>query len=359
MVTKDDLLDGLVSYWKFDETSGTTASDSHGENDGSLSNTRIFGTDGKINKGGDFTQGNDYINVSYSDLNRDLFSISTWIKLTATNPSSHEVIMGFGTTDPNRMGLFAKRNAAGNYLSFWSDNTGWIESEVSLTRNEWYHVVFVVDSGNEVKFFVNGDLVSTDSIGNIPSSIPNNIFIGTAPYDTNQHLRGLLDEVAVYNRALSSDEVSTLYDIQKDGLESGSYPFNALSSNALSSFDNNEILYSNLFNNNNQSLYLLNQSIHVSVVDNDLVYYNTSENEWIVSSELTPQGLYVNGIVYLSGIVPVTSLTPNTHYYMDEDGKLTSDKEEMFGGVYVGFSISDSLLILNINIIGDNDIIEQ
>ena len=56
-----DLRTDLVSYWKFDETSGTTASDSVGSNDGTVSGATWVS--GKINNGLSFDGNNDYVEV--------------------------------------------------------------------------------------------------------------------------------------------------------------------------------------------------------------------------------------------------------------------------------------------------------
>ena len=241
MVTKDDLLDGLVSYWKFDETSGTTASDSHGENDGTLSNSRIFGTDGKINKSADFTKGNDYVSVgtlgNFGSNDVKTSSYSFWIKTTGSK--SDELFFGSANDGPTNFAVTFAFNDGNTIQLFTRDTTGKRLIKTvdvsSYTDNTWFHLVAVVEwSSNTLKFYINGEEKSTTTIhSETPTSAVNFQYPLIIGANNNRgtianHFNGKIDEVGIWSRALSSDEVSTLYDIQKDGFASGSYPFTAL-----------------------------------------------------------------------------------------------------------------------------------
>jgi hypothetical protein len=73
-----NLLDGLVSYWKFDETSGTTSYDAVGSNDGTITGATINQT-GKINTAYDFDGTDDNVSISYPvDYKTGNFSVSLW-----------------------------------------------------------------------------------------------------------------------------------------------------------------------------------------------------------------------------------------------------------------------------------------
>lgn len=83
--------------------------------------------------------------------------------------------------------------------------------------------------------------------------------------------------------------------------------------------------------------------------------------EWVTSSSATPQGMYVgNDVVMLSGlVVNLSGLTPGAFYWMDVDGKLTDDMSSAFSGVRVGRAVSDTMLLLDIDVTGDNSIVEM
>ena len=235
MVTKQDLLDGLVSYWKFDETSGTIAVDSHGSNDGDIVGA-IINQDGQIGRAYSFDGENDYVEVSD---NLDLvesssFTIGAWIKTSSSTGNNgilgHGVSMSSGETSGFQFTL-EDNNLRIFYLNTASPSTVADIKGGTINTDTWHHVMVVYDSSNyNVKLYIDNSEVADDTHSFGIETSSSYVKIGAwgrsgavNPFD------GLIDEVAVWNRALSSDEVSTLYDIQKDGNESGSYPFNALS----------------------------------------------------------------------------------------------------------------------------------
>ena len=77
-VSNNTLLDGLVAWWKFDETNGSKAYDSSGNgHDGNLSGGPTWAT-GKIGGALSFDGGDDYV---VTDVTTGLdFSVSTWVK---------------------------------------------------------------------------------------------------------------------------------------------------------------------------------------------------------------------------------------------------------------------------------------
>ena len=85
--TNADITTGLVSHYKLDEASGTTAVDSTGANNGTLTNNPAW-TTGKIGNGLSFDGTNDYVNIaneSNFDFERtNSFSASAWVKNNST-----------------------------------------------------------------------------------------------------------------------------------------------------------------------------------------------------------------------------------------------------------------------------------
>ena len=224
-----DLTDGLVSYWKFDETSGTTASDSHGENDGDV--TGATWTTGKINNGLDFTGGNHYVNVGMKSFGSSFHTstLSFWIK-TSHSTGTERITSSYnsGSTD-----LSYDISINNNELQIYSRDTngkrllGYIDFS-DYTNDVWHHVVVVLEwDSNNVDIYVNNDSKTiTYETQESPTSSADfdfDLTIGARNLrgTIDSFYNGLLDEVAIYDRALSSDEVSELYN-SGDGLQ---YPF--------------------------------------------------------------------------------------------------------------------------------------
>lgn len=231
-----DLTDGLITYLKFDETSGTTASDSVGSNDAT-----VYGatwTTGKINNGLSFDGSNDYVSVGTTNiLSTTQGSISLWFYADpATN--SDDTIWGSGdlSSGSKFFYCFSRFGTGWNKLDIihydGGFNYGLITPTDSVSKGSWYHIVITSD-GNIIKIYLNGieqTLFSYQGSNNgdwfgdisgLDNLVIGDLINGTTAFDNWQ---GLIDEPAFWNRALSSDEVSKLY-ASGSGLQ---YPFSGI-----------------------------------------------------------------------------------------------------------------------------------
>jgi hypothetical protein len=228
-----NLLDGLVSYWKFDETSGTTATDSVSSNNGTLNNARIFtrSTEGKIRTGADFRGGNDYITIVGFKANEDNVSICAWVKVNSYTlfgrifdtyrGSAGQTPIALQTlTNPSRIHFLYQSSSplAGAGVVYTTSSTNWMH--VVGTREK-------IGSNYHMKLYINGVLEVENNFTLVPdSSSSTQARIGARATSLTEYFNGLIDEEMVYNRALSSDEVKYLYEIQRNGSPLGQYPFN-------------------------------------------------------------------------------------------------------------------------------------
>jgi len=233
-VTPAELLDGLVSYWKFDETTGTTASDSHGSNDGTLSNSRIFGTDGKINKGADFTKGDDDISfgsgVGIGGANARSFGF--WFNV---NTIGTPLLGGWGDTTSNDASFYIMLDSGmSGYPNVLMLNvnspTYHLATRFKPDEDTWYYVIVSYD-GTTIKIYIDGveqQLYRHDTGATITGQYTLNtntgaMYLGKRSPNvfSERHFDGLIDEVAIYDRALSEDEIEALY-FNGTGIQ---YPF--------------------------------------------------------------------------------------------------------------------------------------
>jgi hypothetical protein len=225
---------GLVGYWDFNEGEGSTAYDRSGNlNHGALTNMDP-GTDRVDSKSGlgqalDFDGTDDKVNVaasaSINDLN--IFTFSAWIKYNGTLPNNQGYIgskAGYnkvylqliddGSTQINRLGVFVRQDGAD--VEYKSANN-------AISDNTWVHVLSTYDpargDGARIEIYVNGKplALTVASEGNDSGSNDSsgNLVIGSRTTDNNRVFNGSIDEVRVYNRALSADEVKRLYNISK------------------------------------------------------------------------------------------------------------------------------------------------
>ncbi len=143
---------------------------------------------------------NDYVDMgsgSSLSLEQKDFTLESWIKASETN--TNLAIFRLGNNE-----FYWRYNAIGYY----SNEAGGHSGLTTLTANAWYHLVWTYN-GQDLTFYVN-----SNNDGNITSvslgtfGLPN--YIGTwAP--ANEAFKGIIDEVRIYNRALSSSEIQEHY----------------------------------------------------------------------------------------------------------------------------------------------------
>jgi len=208
---------GLIGYWGLDETSGTTASDKTG-----YGNTGTYVNSPTLNvappealtfpsRAVTFNGTNQYVSVE-NNANIALtstISVTAWIKVTNNLPQQ-QILSKYNIISPYQgyaMGL-SIRNLNTGWLDWW-DGTAWRTSNTVIPNNTWTHVV-VTQSGTEIKFYVNGSSVVTVTGANIPANSIN-AAIGSISGGGGGFFNGSMDDVRIYNRALTSGEISGLY----------------------------------------------------------------------------------------------------------------------------------------------------
>jgi len=215
--------EGLISYYRFDETSGTAPQDSKGSNH--LVNNNCAITDGKNNKCLDISTGDSLYcptPASSFDFTKSTpFSFSFWYKYT-TNFTTRGILSRQQQT-PVRRGYEFFTSSGTFYCWFFGNATtnglNVLRSGVWPNNSTWYNTIFTYDgsgSANGMKLYVNGSNLSLSVGKNNLNAFDINIGdketqIGC--YDGRAYpIGGLFDEFAIWNRALSSTEVTTLYN---------------------------------------------------------------------------------------------------------------------------------------------------
>ncbi len=217
---RNSLLMNLVLEWKFDNITdyntttkviGATAgniSDSWGTNNGTA-------VDGPLLKdGNDCVSGKCvYFNGTNEILSPSLifgsnnWTVSAWVKIydLATDYSN------IFTNSITQINFACKidRTTYGSEVYFYSTATGLIPGATSLKENNWYHLVYC-RKDNLIYVYVNGKMDGSGSAGalNVASST---YLVGSR--GTEEHTRGTVDEVLLFNNALSSSEINQNYYI--------------------------------------------------------------------------------------------------------------------------------------------------
>jgi hypothetical protein len=191
--------DGLIAHWKFDEGSGTTATDSAGTNNGTIRGGAAW-TTGRVGGALRFDGGNDYVSFApVSALAGNSVTVSCWVRLSGLTGVWNPIL-----TQSNAGGdgyylyiyedkpMFALIGGGGAVQAVGSENILW---------NEWYQLAGTND-GSSLRIYVDAGLKgSASSVGR--TGVSSNTYVASA---SGAYYSGLVDDVRIYNRALSKYE---------------------------------------------------------------------------------------------------------------------------------------------------------
>lgn len=215
---------GLVGHWTFDGPTmgwknGTTTDQSGNGNTGTLVNmsTTTSPTIGKIGQALQFNGSSSYVSIPASATLNASSDVTTtaWVYLTS------KIAGALGNN------IFSKRGGSTNYqfwirgdgsspvanqpvLASWNGSTN-VYGTTALSLNKWYFVA-MVHSASSVTFYINGVADGTQS-QTIGGTLSSQAYIG---WDTaTVYFAGKMDDVRVYNRSLSAQEIQQLYLLGK------------------------------------------------------------------------------------------------------------------------------------------------
>lgn len=213
------LTTGLVGYWPLDESSGLTASDASGNgNDGTLTHmTGAEWTTGKLGNGLSFDGVDDEVIVPDDDMLDGMtqMSLAYWIYPTIVdgNPRGPVSKRVHWTTEYS-YGTFLY---TGNHFTVdISGNNDRFACPSVMQANRWYHIVVVFDGSlpadDRVMVYIDGSLEHTAH--ETSTAIPNtssDFYIGHLYGNASGFFAGTIDDVRLYNIALTEQEILALY----------------------------------------------------------------------------------------------------------------------------------------------------
>ena len=213
-ITMDESSGLPVGWWTLDEAYGTTAADSSGNgNDGSLTNMAGLGwTTGQIDGALAFDGNNDYVNVgndSIFDIT-DAITFVAWVKPDSLSTTKQNSLVDRGSS----YWFYISTAGKLGFLRFNQNDPGWhfstFATDISVPTGTWSQVAATYDTsgGNEVRVYINGSSkVGSFLNGPIDSS---NSALTIGDRMRNHQFDGTIDDVRIYSRALSADEIAAL-----------------------------------------------------------------------------------------------------------------------------------------------------
>jgi parallel beta-helix repeat protein len=213
----------LVCWWKFDEGSGTVAHDASGNGHDGVFQGAPQWTTGKTGGALRFSGGSgrvvdadagDYLN------GLDAVTVALWIKSNETG-SDRGFIIGEEPDDGDNI-LTMRYDATGslgggrNVLKMAvvaANDEQQLESSGNLQTREWQHVTMVWARNEQLKLFVNGELDTPTANGpprDVSTSGITMLIVGQAGKDSGRSWNGWIDDVRIYNQALSEGQIQAI-----------------------------------------------------------------------------------------------------------------------------------------------------
>ena len=214
VVSAVDLERGLVAYYSFDDCSAKDLSGNG--NDGIIYGAKCV--DGKFGKALSFDGVNDYVRVPSIVPSSSEGTFMAWVKPNSIH-IGHIIYIGqstgngFGGEEELHLSTLDNGMFSLFFGSGFINNLYYRLDGGSYTAGNWYHVVGVYKNGDFVRLYVNGQLVlreETDQTIDTSNWVPPTL-IGK-PRANERYFNGIIDEVRIYNRALSEEEIRALYE---------------------------------------------------------------------------------------------------------------------------------------------------
>ncbi len=202
---------GPVGWWKFDEGSGVTVSDSSGNgNTGTWAGTGNHWINGKFGKAGSFNGVDDQVSITANTNSPFDFTTAltfeAWANPKAVPSNRNTIIKKYGSNGYS-LDSSSSNNIFRCYMSGLTPTELSAPSAISL--NTWTHITCTYD-GVSRKMFLNGVLVANDSptgimdVNNTPLAIGNSSVYSGPGYGFN----GSIDDVKIYNYARTPDQIA-------------------------------------------------------------------------------------------------------------------------------------------------------
>lgn len=350
-----DFDDSLVGWWKLENNYlDSSGNNNHGS---CTSCPKVMG--GKRGLGFEFDGVNDYIELSDDTTkllgsNPNEWSYSVWFKTNGLVTSKREILSNYYSSGgDNLVGIWTGINSNGNTGQVFINVRGTDGIEYKYTTGDyrdssWHHILVSIKKGFWVKGYIDGILFSESVLGssNYIDNAPLRIGALTYSGSLTEFWNGSIDDVMIFDRALSESEVKSLYNAQNnqygnffDGLGNRVYNFTAYSQDKAGNVNstsrsvevnmapgdvNVSILYDKPLNSRRGSL--------------NVSWEDTSDGEDSFSIERSIDNSSFSEINTVSGVSGVGSIVSYIDSNLDDNKVYYYRVRSYAGGLYSGYS---------------------
>ncbi len=202
---------GLVSWWNFDEDTGSTTYDYTGNNNDGTIHGATWTTSDEFKGALNFDGVNDYVAVdSNLGIGNGDITIFAWFNATfATTALNHAALVSCWDNDA-KIDYRIFQDQTGIGVARYAPHIHWgSTSETAINAGQWYHVGLMY-SGTTLSFYLNGafqDSIIANFTGTGDIITSTKIGKGASP-TAQTYFNGIIDDVHIYNRSLSPTEIN-------------------------------------------------------------------------------------------------------------------------------------------------------
>ncbi|HEY4414673.1 MAG TPA: LamG-like jellyroll fold domain-containing protein, partial [Verrucomicrobiae bacterium] len=213
-----------TGYWHLNETTGPTAYDATGSLDGTGEGGIVFGVPGVTtppfngfgtdNLAAQFNGTDADISVPGFNLTTTNFTITGWVRCNGAQVSYSGLMFsrssGYGT------GLMMANNGNNLELRYgWNDDGGDYNFSTHLnlpTNGMWAFIALTIEPNRAIVYLATNSVLqsATNNVTNSGRTFNGNFYFGSDPNGSSRRLNGALDEIAIYNRTLSQQQLGQL-----------------------------------------------------------------------------------------------------------------------------------------------------
>ena len=205
----------LIARWHLD---GNLYDDTPNMMDGAAFGTPTFlSTDYKSGEGSAFFRANSYVQLPYEVASSDELTFACWVKWSTS--TSWQRIFDFGNDTDHYLFLTPSNGSAMTFAIKNGGDEQTVKCPSRLTTNQWKHVAVSIGR-NKTAIFIDGEEVASSTAITIrPSDVhPVLNYLGRSQFNADPYFGGYLDDVRIYNHALTATEVKAVMTDTTDGI---------------------------------------------------------------------------------------------------------------------------------------------
>lgn len=210
-VSAAKLADDCVGLWLLDEGKGDTFKDAtENGNNGSIKGNDIKWTKGKFGNALEFpSDSNQYAMIADSpSLDLETFTLMAWVNSKKVT-GSWQIVASKENRGPTarNYGMYLNINSGVVHYSFTNANN-WrsYDAKTVVTDGQWHHIAAAYDKKTFI-LYLDGGVDAQTAVSDKPDTHDNAIYIGGCPLDGSYAMTGVIDEIAVFKRSLTADEI--------------------------------------------------------------------------------------------------------------------------------------------------------